>query len=130
MTKSMPAYRFQLRVLAGKLSQSTLTQAERRGLVKLLLGLAEGNNVNEILDIDVPAHRPRGMEIEQRIFDVAVLQLPKKHGGSGLTKDQAIEEVAKMHSKSVETIFDDYKSERGKKVRAIVKANYYNPLED
>jgi hypothetical protein len=128
MKKSAPTYRYQFRVLAGKLEKSSLSQAERAGLSKLLRGLAEGYSVNEILGIEPPAHRPKGMDLEQRIFDVAVLQLPKKHGGSGLKKDAAIEEVAKIHNKSVDTIGDDYKSDRGKKIRAMVKANYYNPL--
>ena len=70
------------------------------------------------------------MQLEQRVFDVAVLQLPKKQGGGGLKKDAAIEEVAKIHNKSVDTIIDEYKSDRGKKVRAMVKQNYYNPLAD
>ena len=130
MTKAAPTYRYQLRVLAGKLEKDALTQAERAGLAKLLRGLAEGNSVNEILGIDPPAHRTKSMDLEQRIFDVAVLQLPKKHGGGGLKKDLAIEEVAKAYNKTVQTIVDDYKSDRGKKVRAIVKANYYNPLAE
>ena len=45
----------------------------------------------------------------------------KKHGGGGLKKDAAIEEVAKIHNKSVDTIIEEYKSDRGKKVRAMVK---------
>lgn len=130
MTKAAPTYRYSLRVLAGKLEVGTLSQAEKTGLAKLLRGLGEGLTVNEILDIKNPAHRPQGMQLEQRIFDVAVLQLPKKHGGGGLKKDAAIEEVAKIHNKSVDTIIDEYKSDRGKKVRAMVKQNYYNPLAD
>lgn len=130
MTKATPTYRYLFRVLAGKLEVGALSQAERAGLAKLLRGLAEGLTVNELLGIKNPAHRPKGMETEQRIFDVAVLQLPKKHGGGGLRKDAAIEEVAKIHNKSVETINDEYKSDRGKKIRAMVKENYYNPLAD
>jgi len=130
MAKAVPTYRYQFRVLAGKLEKGLLTQAERDGLAKLLRGLGEGFTVNEILDIKNPAHRPQGMQLEQRIFDVAVLQLSKKHGGGGLKKDAAIEEVAKIHGKSVDTVFDEYKSDRGKKIRDLVKSNYYNPLAD
>ena len=130
MKKSAPVYRYQLRVLAGKLEKSALTHAERAGLAKLLQGLAEGYSINEILDIEPPAHRPKGWDLEQRIFDVAVLQLPKKHGGGGLKKEFAIEEVARIHNKTAQTINDDYKSDRGKKIRAMVAANYYNPLAD
>jgi hypothetical protein len=130
MKKSAPVYRYQLRVLAGKLEKSALTHAERAGLAKLLQGLAEGYSINEILDIEPPAHRPKGWDLEQRIFDVAVLQLPKKHGGGGLKKEFAIEEVARIHNKTAQTINDDYKSDRGKKIRAMVKTNYKNPLQD
>ena len=90
MTKSTPIYRYQFRVLAGKLEVGALSEAERIGLANLLRGLGDGLTVNEILDIKKPAHRSQGMQLEQRIFDVAVLQLPKKHGGGGLTKDAAI----------------------------------------
>jgi hypothetical protein len=130
MTKVAPTYRYQFRVLAGKLEKGSLSQTERVGLAKLLRGLGEGFTVNEILDIKNPAHRPQGMQLEQRIFEVAVLQLPKKHGGCELKKDAAIEEVAKIHNKSVDTINDEYKSDRGKKIRELVKSNYYNPLAD
>ena len=130
MKKAAPTYRYQLRVLAGKLEKSALTQTERAGLAKLLRGLAEGYSINEIFDIEPPAHRPKGWDLEQRIFDVAVLQLPKKHGGGGLKKELAIEEVAKIHNKTAQTINDDYKSDRGKKIRAMVKTNYKNPLQD
>ena len=130
MTKATP-YRYQFRVLAGKLEVgAALSQADRIGLAKLLRGLGEGLTVNEILDIKNPAHRPQGMQLEQRIFDVAVLQLPKKHGGGGLTKNAAIEQVANTHNKSVDTIIDEYKSDRGKKIREFVKSNFYRPLED
>ena len=130
MTKAKPTYRYQFRVLAGKLEKGSLSQAERVGLAKLLRGLGEGFTVNEILDIQNPAYRPPGMQLEQRIFDVAVLQLPKKHCGGGLKKDAAIEEVGKIHNKSVDTINDEYKSDRGRKIRELVKSNYYNPLAD
>lgn len=130
MTKGAPTYRYQFRVLAGKLEKGSLSQTERVGLAKLLRGLGEGFTVNEILDIKNPAHRPQGMQLEQRIFEVAVLQLPKKHGGGELKKDVAIEEVAKIHNKSVVSINDEYKSDRGKKIRELVKSNYYNPLAD
>lgn len=130
MTKFPPIYRYQFRVLAGKLEKGSLTQDEIFGLAKLLRGLGEGLTVNEIFDIKNPAHRPQGMQLEQRIFDVAVLQQPKKHGGCGLKKDAAIAEVAQLHNKSVDTINDEYKSDRGKKIRALVKSNHYNPLAD
>jgi hypothetical protein len=129
MKKSAPTYRYQLRVLAGKLENGSLSEVEKAGLAKMLRALGDGLTVNEIFNIQNVPNRPQGMELEQRIFDVAVLQLPEKHGGGGLTKVKAIEEVAKIYNKTATTIHDDYKSDRGKKIRALVKSNYYNPLE-
>jgi|LauGreSBDMM110SN_4_FD.fasta_scaffold15947_3 hypothetical protein len=128
MSKSAPIYRYQIRVLAGKLENGSLSEVEKAGLAKMLRELGDGLTVDEIFNIENKPHRPQGMELEQRIFDVAVLQLPEKHGGGGLTKVKAIEEVAKIYNKSANTIEDDYKSDRGKKIRALVKSNYYNPL--
>jgi hypothetical protein len=130
MKSGFPQYRFPLRVLAGKLAAGSLTKEECLALVEFLRALADGQTVEEVLGVKNPPHRPKSWELEQRIFDVAVLQLPKKHGGSGLKKDPAIEEVAKAYHKAFESIADDYKSERGKKIRAMVKANYYNPFAD
>jgi hypothetical protein len=129
MKKTAPSHRYQLRVLAGKLEQGSLNQQERAGLSKLLRALAEGLSVDQILNIETPPHRPQGWQLEQRIFDVAVLQLPEKHGGFGLKKAAAIEQVSKTHHVSVETIQGEYKSTRGKKIRDLVKSNYYNALE-
>ena len=128
MSKSAPIYRYQFRVLAGKLENGSLSEVEKAGLAKMLRELGDGLTVNEILNIENKPHRSQGMELEQRIFDVAVLQLPEKHGGGGLTKVKAIEEVAEIYNKSADTINDDYKSARGKKIRTLVKSNYYNPL--
>ena len=130
MKKSPPIYRYQLRVLAGRLENGSLSEIEKAGLVKMLRELGEGLTVNEIFNIENIPHRPKGMELEQRIFDVAVLQLPQKHGGGGLTKEKAIEEVAKTYNKAAISITDDYKSDRGKKIRDLVKSNYYNPLAE
>ena len=54
--------------------------------------------------------------------------LPVVHGGEKLTKQKAIEKVARLHHVEIGTIEDDYKSARGKAVRAQVKATYFNPL--
>jgi len=130
MKNGFPQYRFPLRVIAGKLANGSITQDERVALVKFLRALAEGQTAAEVLGVKNPPHRQKNWGLEQRIFDVAVLQLPKKYGGSGLNKDLAIEEVAKANHKTYQTIADDYKSDRGKKMREMVKANYYNPLAD
>ena len=128
--KSMPApYRSQLRILAGKLASETLRPEELESLVKFLLELAEGTTVEAALGLENKPHRPTGWALEQRIFDVAVLMLPKKHGGGGLKRDAAIAEIAAESNKGFETVFKDYKSDRGKRMRAMVKDNYYNPLE-
>ena len=126
--KRKPKYRYLLRVLAGKLETGSLTQSERAGLAKLLRGLSEGFSVQEMLDEPTEPHRPTSKALEQRIFDVAVLMRPKKHGGEGLTKAIAIEQVAELSHVTVNTIEDDYKSARGKKIRELVKTKYYNPL--
>ena len=126
--KRKPKYRYQLRVLAGKLETGSLTKSERAGLAKLLRGLSEGFSVHEIFNEPTEPHRPTSMALEQRIFDVAVLMRPKKHGGGGLTKAKAIEQVAELTHVTVNTIEDDYKSARGKKIREMVKTKYYNPL--
>lgn len=128
MTKVKPLYRYPLRVLAGKLENDTLSQEEKNGLVKLLRSLAEGFSVGEVLELKQPAHRPQGMQLEQRIFDVAVLMLPEIHGGGGKTKAEAVAEIAKLHNKTETTIIEEYKSDRGKKIRELVKSNYYNPF--
>lgn len=128
--KSKPKYRYQLRVLAGKFETGSLTQSERAGLSKLLRGLAEGFSVEEMFGDPTPPHRPTSVALEQRIFDVAVLMRPKIHGGEGLTKANAIEKVAALFHVTVNTIEDDYKSERGKKIRELVKTSYYKPLVD
>ena len=130
MKKSAPIYRYQLRVLAGKLENGSLTEIEKAGLVKMLRELGEGLTVNEIFHIENNPHRPKSMGLEQRVFDVAVLQIPEKHGGGGLTKEEAIEEVAKIYNKTANTIHDDYKSDRGQKIRQLVKSRYYNPLAE
>jgi hypothetical protein len=128
--KSMPApYRPQLRILAGKLASESLTPDELELLVKFLCALAEGETVEALLGVKNKPHRPTGWALEQRIFDVAVLMLPKKHGGGGLKRDVAIAEIANESNKGFETVFKDYKSDRGKRMRAMVKDNYFNPLE-
>ena len=130
MKKSKPKYRIQLNVLAAKVERGLLSQSERVGLAKLLRGLGEGRSVEEIFGEPTPPHRPMSMLPEQRIFEVAVLMRPKKHGGHGLTKVQAIEEVAKLFNVAIGTLEDDYKSVRGKNIRDFVKTNYCNPLAD
>jgi hypothetical protein len=130
MKNSPPIYRYQLRVLAGKLLAGAMTQGEKMGLAKLLRMLGDGLSVEEILGVKKPAHRPQGRGLEQRVFDVARLQLPKKHGGEGLGRNAAITEVAGLFNKEFDSVLDEYKSDRGKKIRAIVKADHYNPLED
>jgi len=128
--KSMPApYRSQLRILAGKLSAEVLTPEERAWLVKFLCELAEGNTVEAVLGVKNKPHRPRGWALEQRIFDVAILMTPKKYGGGGAKREAAIQEIADEHKIDFETVLEDYKSDRGKRMRAMVKDNYYNPLE-
>ena len=92
MSKSAPIYRYQIRVLAGKLENGSLSEVEKAGLAKMLRELGDGLTVDEIFNIENKPHRPQGMELEQRIFDVAVLQLPEKHGGGGLSGD------ARQHS--------------------------------
>ena len=92
--------------------------------------LGDGLSVEEILGVNNPAHRPQGRGLEQRVFDIARLQLPKKHGGEGLSRDAAITKVAGLFNKEFDSVLDEYKSDRGKKIRAMVKAEHYNPLED
>ena len=130
MKNSQPSYRYQLRVLAGKLLAGSLTQGEKMGLAKLLRMLGDGLTVEEILGVKNPAYRPQGKSLEQRVFDVARLQLAQKHGGGGLKRDAAITEVARLFNKGFDSVLDEYKSDRGKKIRAMVKAEHYNPLED
>ena len=127
MSKAAPIYRYQIRVLAGKLENGSLSEVEKAGLAKMLRELGDGLTVDEIFNIENKPHRPQGMELEQRIFDVAVLQLPEKHGGGGLTKVKAIEEVAKIYNKSADTINDDYKSARGKKFGHLLNPTTTTP---
>ena len=117
-----------LNVAAGKVEMGTLTIEERRGLAKILRALANGKSINEIFEIEIPSHRPRSFVLEKRIQEVAVLMLPVVHGGEKLTKQKAIEKVSRLHHVEIDTIEDDYKSARGKAVRAQVKATYFNPL--
>lgn len=121
--------RFQLRVLAGKLEKGAITQDERRGLIKLLRLLAEGKTLDTIFGVIKAAHRPKSRRIEQRLYDMEVMRLAKKHGGSGFTKTKAIQEVARIHNVSVATVETDCKSNSAKTIRAAVIASHYNPLE-
>ena len=128
MSKTVSPARMILNVAAGKVEAGTLTIEERRGLANILRALADGKSINEIFEIEIPSHRPRSFVLEQRIQEVAVLMLPVVHGGEKLTKQKAIEKVARLHHVEIGTIDDDYKSARGKAVRAQVKATYFNPL--
>jgi hypothetical protein len=128
MSKPVSPARMSLNVAAGKVEADTLTIEERKGLAKILRALADGKSINEIFEIKIPSHRPRSWVLEQRIQEVAVLMLPVVHGGEKLTKQKAIEKVARLHHVEIGTIDDDYKSARGKAVRAQVKATYFNPL--
>jgi len=128
MSKPVSPARMSLNVAAGKVEAGTLTIEERRGLAKILRALANGKSINEIFEIEIPSHRPRSFVLEKRIQEVAVLMLPVVHGGEKLTKQKAIEKVARLHHVEIGTIDDDYKSARGKAVRAQVKATYFNPL--
>lgn len=128
MSKTVSPARMILNVAAGKVEAGTLTIEERRGLAKILRALADGKSINEIFEIEIPSHRPRSFVLEERIQEVAVLMLPVVHGGEKLTKQKAIEKVAHLHQVEIGTIEDDYKSARGKAVRAQVKATYFTPL--
>lgn len=121
--------RLQLRVLAGKLEIGAITQDERRGLIKLLRLLAEGESLDGIFGVINAAHRPKSHQIEQRLYDMEVMRRPKEHGGSGFTKAKAIEEVARIHNVSVSTMETNCKSKRAKAIREMVIACHYNPLE-
>lgn len=128
MSKTVSPARMILNVAAGAVEAGTLTIEQRRGLAKILRALADGKSINEIFEIEIPSHRPRSFVLEKRIQKVAVLMLPVVHGGEKLTKKKAIEKVACLHHVEIGTIEDDYKSARGKAVRAQVKATYFNPL--
>lgn len=128
MKKQISPARMALRVLAGKVEIGNLDSAERSGLATLLRALGDGKTIAEIFEIVTPPHRPKGSAIEQRIFCVEVLRLPKAHGGKNLSKKDAITEVAQLHHVTIGTIEDDYKSPRAKAIRQEVKATYFNPL--
>ena len=128
MSKPVSPARMILNVAAGKVESDTLTIEERKGLAKILRALADGKSINEIFEIEIPSHRPRSFVLEKRIQEVAFLILPVDLGGEKLTKKKAIEKVARLHHVEIGTIEDDYKSARGKAVRAQVKATYFNPL--
>jgi hypothetical protein len=120
--------RFALRVLAGKLELNALNPTEISGLCKLLRGLADGESVDSIFGLKNAPHRPKGAAISQRLFDVEMLRLPKKHGGEGMTKKAAIAKVAELHHVSISTVESDYKSDLAMQMHKDVVSGIYNPL--
>ena len=121
--------RLPLRILAAKVERGVLSKEEAIGLAKILRMLAEEQSIDQIFHINNPAHRPKSSEVNQRLFDLEVLRLPRKHGGEGLKLQEAVAEISKIHNKSEHTVWDNYKSPLGKTVRAEVKKIYINPLE-
>jgi len=121
--------RYQLRVVAGKLETGSLTPKEITGLAKVLRKLADGESLDDIFEVKSPAHRPASANIDQRLYDVELLRLDKKHGGGGLKKAEAIAEVAKRHFVSTQTIETDLKSDRAKVIREDVRRQHYSPFE-
>jgi hypothetical protein len=121
--------RFPLRILAAKVERNLLTEQEVVGLAKVLRLLADGQSIDQIFGIKNPAHRPQSPDVNQRLFDLEMLKLPRKHGGEGLKLEDAVAEISKLHHVSEHTVWDNYKSPLGKAVRAEVKKICINPLE-
>jgi hypothetical protein len=127
--KSRPyPLRLPLRVLAAKIERDLLSAEEKAGLAKLFRRLADGEKFDEIMGVKNAANRPKTDMIEQRVYDVEIMRLPVKQGGEGLAKCEAIARVADLYHVSVNTIDSDLKSERGKAVRKMVKANQEFPI--
>ena len=127
--KSMPhPLKFPLRVIAAKIERDLLSPEEKFALAKLFRRLAEGEKFDQIMGVKNAANRPQTDVIERRVYDVEIMRLPVKQGGEGLTKREAIARAADLYHVSVNTIDSDLKSERGKAVRRLVKANQEFPI--
>jgi hypothetical protein len=124
MRKSLPPrIQMLLRVWAGKLQGNLLDAGEVASVATLLRKLANGETVEDVFGIWRPANRPLDPALEQRLHEMAVMRLPVELGGEGMSYAATIAEVAGRYGKSVETIKADYKSYRGKQVRAEVEAH-------
>ena len=129
MKNSSNPMRFPLRILAAKVERSGLTKEEANGLAKALRLLADGQSIDQIFGIKNPAHRPQSPKVNQRLFDLEMLKLPRQHGGEGLKLEDAVAEISRLHNVSESTVWDNYKSPLGKVIRAEVKKICINPLE-
>ncbi len=128
MRKSQLPYRLQLRLLAVAVETGTLSQDEGKLLATLLRGLGEGESVEKILGLPIKRGRPRSARPDSLVWDVAVLMRPKEHGGEGLSKAKAIEEVAGLTATPYALIEEHYRSARGKEIRKAVTEAIVNPL--
>lgn len=124
MTKILPPrVQMLLRVWAGKLERNLTDPAEVAEIAGLLRRLALGDDIDEIFGIWRPASRPIDPALEQRLYDMAMMRLPVAQGGEGMSYADTIAVTAKRYNRSPETIKKDYSSERGKEIRAEVKAH-------
>ena len=129
MKSNYSPMRFPIRILAGKLEQGTLTQDEVKGLATVLRLLADGDTIEEIFNIQRPAHRPPNYRIQQRLYDLEIMKQPVKHGGQGMKHAEAVKKISELYNIAEETITSNCKSSIGKKIRAEIKRTVFNPLE-
>ena len=118
-----PRIQLLLRVWAGKLERNLTDPAEATAIADLLRRLATGDDIDEIFSVWRPANAPYNPALEQRLYEMAAMRLPVKHGGEGMSYADTIALTAKRYHRSPKTIESDYSSERGKEVRAEVKAH-------
>ena len=124
MSKSLPPrIRMLMRVWATKLEQNLLDKAEVVSIATVLRRLAEGETVDDIFGIWRPASRPQDPALEQRLYEMAVMRLPVKLGGEGMSYRDTIAQTADRYGRSSDTIRRDYNSVRGREVRAEVKGH-------
>jgi hypothetical protein len=112
---NLPApYKLQLRLLAVYSDTNTLSRADRSLLSALLRHLAEGKPTDEFFDFKKAAHRPRTGRVEQRIWDICLSMAPKSVGGNGLTRAQAIRQLAEDQGLPEDTFIESLKTKCGK----------------
>lgn len=118
-----PRVRLLLRVWAGKVERNLLSKADAAELAKLLRRFADGESIDDAFGIWRPANRPTDPTLAQRHHEMAVMRLSVELGGEGKSYRETIDEIARRYNKSPETIEEDYKSDRAKRVRSEVKAS-------
>jgi hypothetical protein len=104
-------------VIAAKIEANVpCDDDDRKLVVGILRFLADGKSVDDFFGISSTPHRPTAEHTAKRVWDVCLLMAPIKYGGKGLSRTNAIDEVASLNKIQIETLVDYLKSIRGKQL--------------